>query len=71
AMRWAATGFLEAEKRCRKLGGADELWMLAVALHRPTDKRVDHGLAVRLTYETLPPQPSTTNGTPPASELSN
>ncbi|MEX3582160.1 MAG: hypothetical protein VB137_05165 [Burkholderia sp.] len=24
AMRWAATGFLEAEKRFRKLGGADE-----------------------------------------------
>ncbi|MEX3582197.1 MAG: hypothetical protein VB137_05410 [Burkholderia sp.] len=23
AMRWAATGFLEAEKRFRKLGGAD------------------------------------------------
>ncbi|MEX3583605.1 MAG: IS256 family transposase, partial [Burkholderia sp.] len=46
AMRWAATAtsFLEAEKRCRKLGGADELWMLAVALHRPTDKRVDHDL---------------------------
>ncbi|MEX3583791.1 MAG: transposase, partial [Burkholderia sp.] len=44
AMRWAATGFLEAEKRFRKLGGADELWMLAVALHRPTDKRVDHDL---------------------------
>ncbi|MEX3583550.1 MAG: IS256 family transposase, partial [Burkholderia sp.] len=34
AMRWAATatGFLEAEK------------LLAVALHRPTDKRVDHDL---------------------------
>ncbi|MEX3583439.1 MAG: transposase, partial [Burkholderia sp.] len=44
AMRWAATGFLEAEKRFRKLGGADELWMLAVALHRLTDKRVDHDL---------------------------
>ncbi|MEX3583214.1 MAG: transposase, partial [Burkholderia sp.] len=44
AMRWAAAGFLEAEKRFRKLGGTDELWMLAVALHRPTDKRVDHDL---------------------------
>ncbi|MEX3583488.1 MAG: IS256 family transposase, partial [Burkholderia sp.] len=44
AMRWAATGFLEAEKRFRKLGGADELWMLAVALHRPTDKRVAYDL---------------------------
>ncbi|KAF1049947.1 MAG: hypothetical protein GAK41_01655 [Burkholderia gladioli] len=42
AMRWAATGFLEAEKRFRKLGGANDLWILAVALHRSLEKRVDH-----------------------------
>ncbi|KVQ22274.1 hypothetical protein WK00_24965 [Burkholderia ubonensis] len=44
AMRWAATGFMETEMRFHKLVGTDDLWMLAVALHRPTDKRVDHDL---------------------------
>jgi putative transposase len=34
ALRWSATGFLEAEKRFRKLIGHKDLWMLEVALGR-------------------------------------
>jgi transposase-like protein len=42
AMRWAAAGFLEAEKRFRKIQGVRELWVLSAALGRETrDARVD------------------------------
>lgn len=34
ALRWAATGFLEAEKSFRKIQGHRELWVLATALKR-------------------------------------
>jgi putative transposase len=44
AMRWTATGFLEAEKTFRKISGVDDLWILATALHRSTKKSVDHDL---------------------------
>lgn len=36
ALRWTATGFLEAEKSFRKILGYRDLWMLAAALKRPT-----------------------------------
>ena len=41
ALRWSATGFLEAEKRFRKIAGHKDLWMLEVALGRrrePVDR---------------------------------
>jgi putative transposase len=44
AMRWTAAGFLEAEKHFRKISGANDLWILAAALHRSTEKVVDHDL---------------------------
>jgi transposase-like protein len=34
ALRWVATGFLEAEKKLRKLSGYRDLWMLKSALGR-------------------------------------
>ncbi|KAF1055890.1 MAG: hypothetical protein GAK41_00268 [Burkholderia gladioli] len=40
--RFMQQRLLEAEKRFRKLGGANDLWILAVALHRSLEKRVDH-----------------------------
>jgi putative transposase len=44
ALRWTATGFLEAEKHFRKISGANDLWILAAALHRSTENVVDHDL---------------------------
>lgn len=35
ALRWTATGFLEAEKGFRRLQGHRDLWVLAAALGRP------------------------------------
>ena len=32
ALRWTATGFMEAEKTFRKISGVGELWILAAAL---------------------------------------
>lgn len=40
ALRWTATGFLEAEKCFRKIQGVKDLWVLATALGR-NHKRVD------------------------------
>jgi transposase-like protein len=40
ALRWTATGFLEAEKSFRKIQGVKDLWVLATALGR-NDTRVD------------------------------
>ncbi|NJO12671.1 MAG: hypothetical protein HC872_03485 [Gammaproteobacteria bacterium] len=40
ALRWTATGFLEAEKSFRKIQGVKDLWLLAPALGR-NDQRVD------------------------------
>jgi transposase-like protein len=40
ALRWTATGFLEAEKSFRKIQGVKDLWVLAAALGR-NEKRVD------------------------------
>lgn len=41
-MRWAASGYLEAEKRFRRIQGSRELWVLAQALGRDTKReRVD------------------------------
>lgn len=40
ALRWTATGFLEAEKSFRKIQGVKDLWVLATALGR-NEKRVD------------------------------
>jgi hypothetical protein len=40
ALRWTATGFLEAEKSFRRIQGVKDLWVLATALGR-NDKRVD------------------------------
>lgn len=34
ALRWAAAGFLEAEKSFRRIAGVKDLWVLAVALGR-------------------------------------
>lgn len=34
ALRWTATGFLEAEKSFRKIQGVKELWILHTALGR-------------------------------------
>jgi transposase-like protein len=34
ALRWTATGFLEAEKSFRRIQGANDLWILASALGR-------------------------------------
>ena len=34
ALRWTASGFLEAEKNFRRLQGHRELWVLAAALGR-------------------------------------
>ena len=34
ALRWTATGFLEAEKSFRRIQGAKDLWILASALDR-------------------------------------
>ena len=39
AMRWAAAGFLEAEKHFRKIQGVRELWILASALGREIKSR--------------------------------
>ena len=40
ALRWTATGFLEAEKSFRKIQGVKDLWVLATALGR-NDKCID------------------------------
>lgn len=40
ALRWTATGFLEAEKSFRKIQGVKDLWVLETALGR-NNKRVD------------------------------
>jgi hypothetical protein len=41
-LRWAAAGFLEAEKSFRKIQGIKDLWMLKAALHRSLEtRRVD------------------------------
>ncbi len=40
ALRWTATGFLEAEKSFRRIQGVKDLWVLATALGR-NDTRVD------------------------------
>ena len=40
ALRWTATGFLEAEKSFRKIQGVKDLWVLATVLGR-NDTRVD------------------------------
>jgi transposase-like protein len=34
ALRWAAASFVEAEKTMRKIGGCQQVWMLAAALER-------------------------------------
>ncbi len=34
ALRWVAIGFLEAEKRFRRIQGVKDLWVLATALNR-------------------------------------
>lgn len=39
AMRWAAAGFLEAEKHFRKIQNVKELWILASALGRDITSR--------------------------------
>ena len=46
AMRWAAAGFLDAEKHFRKILGVQELWILASALGRQTSKEpvVEHAV---------------------------
>ena len=44
ALRWTAAGFLEAEKHFRKISGVKDLWILSEALHRSTNKTVDHNL---------------------------
>ena len=36
ALRWTAAGFLEAQKSLRKIQGVKDLWILKVALGRPT-----------------------------------
>ena len=41
ALRWTATGFLEAEKSFRKIHGVKELWVLATALGRSDTRGVD------------------------------
>jgi transposase-like protein len=40
ALRWTATGFLEAEKSFRKIQGVKDLWVLETALGR-NEKRID------------------------------
>jgi len=40
ALRWTATGFLEAEKSFHKIQGVKDLWVLATALGR-NEKCVD------------------------------
>ena len=35
ALRWTATGFLEAQKSFRKIQGIKDLWILKAALKRP------------------------------------
>lgn len=40
ALRWTATGFLEAEKSFRKIQGVKDLWVLATALGR-NEKHID------------------------------
>jgi len=40
ALRWTATGFLEAEKSFRKIQGVKDLWVLATALGR-NETRID------------------------------
>ncbi len=37
ALRWTATGFLEAEKSFRRIQGRKDLWILASALGRNTN----------------------------------
>lgn len=44
ALRWTAAGFLEAEKHFRKISGVKDIWILSEALHRSTNKTVDHSL---------------------------
>jgi transposase-like protein len=39
ALRWAAASFLEAEKTMRKIGGCQQVWMLAAALERSDQDR--------------------------------
>ncbi|MFN0133700.1 MAG: IS256 family transposase [Phycisphaerales bacterium] len=40
ALRWAAASFLEAEKTMRKIGGCQQVWMLAAALERSDQDRL-------------------------------
>ena len=40
ALRWAAASFIEAEKTMRKIGGCQQMWMLAAALER-SDQTAD------------------------------
>jgi hypothetical protein len=44
ALRRTASGFLEGEKTFRKISGVGDLWILAAALQRSTEKSVDHDL---------------------------
>jgi putative transposase len=36
ALRWTATGFIDAEKSFRKIQGIRDLWILKAALKRST-----------------------------------
>ena len=38
ALRWTATGFIEAQKSFRKIQGVKDLWILKTALDRPDRK---------------------------------
>ena len=38
ALRWTATGFLEAEKSFRKIQGHRQLWVLGTALGRSIEE---------------------------------
>jgi hypothetical protein len=63
AVRWAAAGFLEAEKNFRKILGVSELWVLAAALKRPTSTtNIDHDRKVASPMPHPPSQPSTVFG---------
>lgn len=46
ALRWSAASFLEAEKTMRKIGGCQQVWMLAAALER-SDQVTDRLAEVR------------------------
>ena len=38
-LRWAASAFLDVEKRFRRIMGYDELWMLKAILDEKVDKK--------------------------------